>query len=666
MSNFHAFADLIRRRFDLLSKHELFVVGDDNRIFEQHYLASFPPGTNLVYKTNTEHDCSCCKNFIRNLGNVVAIIDGKVETVWDVKGAPAPYDTVAAAMDAFVKAQAITDVFRTTEHSFGAEQTKQLLEGGEVKRWNHFYGRVDARHRLPAERIGPIVGERRAAVQVFKRGLEELSVAALETVRELINNNSLYRGEEHKPALLQFIALQTAYQRLPSDQRELFIWANAMSPAARFRNTVIGTLVTDLSEGVDLEAAVRSFEAKVAPTNYKRPTALITPRMVDDAVAKLKELGLEHAVERRFAKISDVNVNNVLWVDNSVKDQMRGLKGLLMLATATKAPKKVVAQEVGIGEFMASVLPTASSIEILVGNNHLNNLMSLTAPVHADTGGLFKWNNDFAWAYAGNITDSIKEKVKKAGGNVTDAKMRISLAWFNFDDLDIHIATPGGKTIYFCNKFDGFGRLDVDMNAGGGRTREPVENVSWVEVPDGEYRVQVNQFSQRERTDVGCVVEIENDGNLTQLSYKKPLRGTVDIATVVVRNEKIVDIKPAEGTVGGSISMEKWGVKTETFVKVNTLMFSPNYWDDNAVGNKHWFFVLDGCKNDEPTRGIFNEFLRSDLEQHRKVFEVLGDKTKCPPTDDQLSGLGFSSTRSDTVCVRVTEGTRQKTFNVSF
>lgn len=664
MSDFHAFADRIRRRFDLLSKNELFVVGDDNRIFEQHYLASFPPGTNPVYKTNTEHDCSCCKNFIRNLGNVVAIIDGKIETVWDVKGAPAPYDTVAAAMDVFVKTQPITDVFRTTEHSFGAEQTKQLLEGGEVKRWNHFYGRVDARHRLPAERIGPIVGERRTTTEVLIRGLEELNPGAFETVLSLIESKALYRGEEHLRSIKEFQKLQKSYEALSSARdKNAFAWANAMSPAARFRNTVIGTLLTDISDGVDLEAAVRSFETKVAPTNYKRPTALITPRMVDDAVAKLKELGLEHAVERRFAKISDVNVNNVLWVDNSVKGQMQGLKGLLMPATATKAPKKVVAQEVGIGEFMTSVLPTASSIEILVGNNHLNNLMSLTAPVHADTGGLFKWNNDFAWAYAGNITDSIKEKVKKAGGNVTNAKMRISLAWFNFDDLDIHIYEPNGNRIYFGNKGN---KLDVDMNAGGGRTREPVENVSWVKVPDGEYRVQVNQFSQRERTDVGCVVEIENDGNLTQLSYKKPLQGTVDIATVVVRDEKIVDIKPAEDTVGGGISMEKWGVKTETFVKVNTLMFSPNYWDDNAVGNKHWFFVLDGCKNDEPTRGIFNEFLRSDLEQHRKVFEVLGDKTKCPPTDDQLSGLGFSSTRSDTVCIRVTEGTRQKTFNVSF
>lgn len=95
-------------------------------------------------------------------------------------------------------------------------------------------------------------------------------------------------------------------------------------------------------------------------------------------------------------------------------------------------------------------------------------------------------------------------------------------------------------------------------------------------------------------------------------------------------------------------------------------MYSPNYWDDNAVGNKHWLFMLDGCKNDEDTRGVYNEFLRSDLDQHRKVFEVLGNRTKCPVVDDQLSGLGFSSTKNDTVTAQVTTANGTRLFNINF
>jgi len=276
---------------------------------------------------------------------------------------------------------------------------------------------------------------------------------------------------------------------------------------------------------------------------------------------------------------------------------------------------------------------------------------------------LFKWDNGFGWSYNGNIADSIKEKVKSAGGNVTNAKMRVSLEWYNFDDLDIHIYEPGGNHIYFSNKS---GKLDVDMNAGGGTTRTPVENVSWTSMADGAYRVAVNQYNQRETSDVGCTIEIENAGNLTHLSYSKAVKGMVEFARITVAKGLITKITLADGIIASGIAQEKWGVTTETYVPVQTLMYSPNYWDSQQVGNKHWFFILEGCKNPDPTRGIYNEFLTQELEKHRKVFEVLGDKTKCPYTDNQLSGVGFSSTRGDSVVVNVTTTKGSKSFNVVF
>lgn len=49
--------------------------------------------------------------------------------------------------------------------------------------------------------------------------------------------------------------------------------------------------------------------------------------------------------------------------------------------------------------------------------------------------------------------------------------------------------------------------------------------------------------------------------------------------------------------------------------------------------------MLDDCKNPEPVRGFFNEYLNSELTPHRKVFEVLADKMKTPYQEHQLSGL---------------------------
>lgn len=665
--DFHPFATRVHRRFVEMSKDELFVVGTNADDLFAQYLASFPEGSNPIYKTRTEHDCTCCKNFVRNIGRVVRINNGKVESVWDVDGLQSPYTEVAAAMKEIVEGLPVTSLFRTKERQYGNEYTRQLLEGGVVKRWEHFHGQIGAAHlhAHPEE----VKGTFNTNAHVFRRGLEELSPAALEQVSELIRSRALYRGEEHLPAVQGFQKVQREFLKLKTDKaRNLFVFSKASDPAVRFRNTVIGTLVQDLSEGKDLEDAVRAFESKVAPTNYKRTTALITPRMVQDAMQTVRELGLEQALERRLANLSDVSVNNVLWVDRSVKGRMKGgVEDLLMAHAGGFMPSTSgldKATDISIDAFMRDVLPTAQSIDLYLRNTHTSNFMTLTAPVHPDTGKLFKWNNDFAWSYDGNITDSIREKVKTAGGNV-DARLRFSLAWYNYDDLDIHVEEPNGNHIYFGNKA---GKLDVDMNALAGRTRQPVENISYPKPADGTYKVWINQYQRRETTDIGFTIEVASSAGVSQLSYAKgmPDKQNVPVGAFKVKDAAIVEAKYGKDIVGTGVAQDKWGVKTESMTKVQTIMLSPNYWDENTVGNKHWFFILEGCRVDGPARGIYNEFLASSLEKHRKVFEVLGDKTKCPVTDEQLSGVGFSSTRGDTVTVSVKAERSTRLFNINF
>ena len=95
-------------------------------------------------------------------------------------------------------------------------------------------------------------------------------------------------------------------------------------------------------------------------------------------------------------------------------------------------------------------------------------------------------------------------------------------------------------------------------------------------------------------------------------------------------------------------------------------MLSPNHWDGRAVGNKHWFFLINNARNDAPARGLYNEFLRTDLDKHRKVFELVGAKTKVAPSDDQLSGLGFSSTKPAVVTVRLEHKRGRPLFIIHF
>lgn len=666
LMNFKPFMAAVAAQFARMSKHELYRVALSGDQIWAGYLSFFPPGTNPIFKTKTEHDGSYDRHFVRDVGNVVAVLpDGSLSSIWDAPNLEYPYAEICAKLSENVKTAPINGLFRTSESRIGHEANTVQRADGSTHRFDHFMVSIADRHRVTGLTVDTALGAAKSRCDVFQRGLKEITPAALATVIDLMEQKVLYRGEEFEAAVRAFREMQRAYigPMLTDHQANQFIWTNYNTPAAGLRNTVIGTLLTDLSEGVEVERALRAFEQKVAPTNYKRPTAAITPKMIAAAMTTLQELGLEKSVERRLATIHDISVNNVLWVDNSVRPQMKdGLADLLMKEVKT-TPKNINkhAVEIPIDNFMQEVLPQAESLEVFFASQFQGNLMSLTAPVHADAPPLFKWDNNFGWSYNGNITDSIKEKVKAAGGN-TNAVLRVSLAWFNYDDLDIHAECPDGY-IYFANRQ---GILDVDMNVFANHSRTPVENLSWSRPKDGVYKIRVHQFNRRETANVGFTIELENAGRVTQYSYPKAVGGYTPVIDFTVKDQKVTDIKVHPDITGQGIQQHKWGVTTEQFVKVRTVLNSPNHWDGHQTGNKHIFFILDRCLNDEPARGIYNEFLRPELEPHRKVFEILGNKTKCEVTSEQLSGLGFSSTKRESVLIRVSTSTSTKLYAVNF
>jgi hypothetical protein len=102
IDNFPKFAEIVAASFQRLVKADkVFVTAAEPDALYATYLGAFPEGTNPRYKERTEHDCSCCKQFVRRAGNAVAVgEDGRVRTIWDAAAekAPYPYNQVAAAL----------------------------------------------------------------------------------------------------------------------------------------------------------------------------------------------------------------------------------------------------------------------------------------------------------------------------------------------------------------------------------------------------------------------------------------------------------------------------------------------------------------------------------------------------------------------------------------
>ena len=99
----------------------------------------------------------------------------------------------------------------------------------------------------------------------------------------------------------------------------------------------------------------------------------------------------------------------------------------------------------------------------------------------------------------------LMDRLAREGGK--SGVVQISLAWDDYNDLDMHVFCPSGERIYFNNRKSACGgELDVDMNVRP-KSKKPIENVVWTDhAPDGEYKIGVHFYKhhRKRRTKRTC------------------------------------------------------------------------------------------------------------------------------------------------------------------
>lgn len=660
--------------------NSLFETDSDKDYLWNLYLDSFPEGTNPVYRKKRIYDCSACRQFIRNIGGAVYIDeDLNIHSIFEFDTGSKTFQPVMDAMATYVTSRPIVDIYFNDSSTVGIDKNRELLDNGTVQTWDHFFVTLPpTMYDTHKTQISIEKARIRDRKNVFKRSLDEISMDAIDTVLELIYSNTLYKGEEWKTYLEVLRENKELYMAVPEDKKEAYAWKRAIKlndAVGKIRNHSIGVLLTDISEGIDLDSAVRRYETIVAPTNYKRPKAIYTKKMLEEAKRKITELGYLDSLPRRFATLDDITVNNILF---SNKDAAKRISGDIfddMIEDIAVDPKKFSrVEEVSAEKFVNNVLPTSKSLEILLENRHVKNMVSLIAPVNKDAKSMFKWNNGFSWAYAGNITDSdIRENVKNAGGKI-DGALRFSIQWNEAGtdncDLDAHCVEPNGYEIYFGRARRPSvspmgGQLDVDIIHPNGDVA--VENITWGDsscMKEGAYIFYVHQYSGSARH--GFRAEIEFNGTIYSFDYDKTMRSGEKIRVAEVRMDQYGNFTLKELIPSSVSTREVWGLKTNSFAPVTVVMYSPNYWDDQqGIGHRHYFFMLKDCVNPEQPNGFYNEFLDNRLNEHKRVFEALGSKLAVASADDQLSGIGFSATKRNDLVVKV-KGATERIMKIKF
>lgn len=670
------------------------------------YINGFSASQNPVFRDpqSSVHNCNTDRHFIKRYGNIVALDENNsIMTMFDIDVAESDFETTVPNLSAWLKEAKIVAPFfeswneinvlpyekkiskQQTQFQLGiAEQYKQytkeevekfgVVEQGKVYTFNHFHVFVSAAFiDMGIKSVDSIVGEYRDAKNVFQRGMQEIPLDTLQLVNDLILQGSLLNGDAHLFKIQQFIELKKQYELVPVAQKDNWCWkASYKLPISKFRNELIGTLCVELAEGVELNEACKTWNKRVDPLNYMKAKAPITTSQIKQAQKFVEEEGYLASFDRRFATIDDIDVSEILHTnagDGAIKTaSLFDAVKATSVSTRHKRSHFNDITSISIETFMKEILPTATSVEAFLENRMDGNLVALITANEKNSKPLFKWSNNYSWTYNGNLAgkSQIKEAVKSAGGKV-DGVLRFSITWNESgndnSDLDNHCLEPNRNRIYFSSKVSptSGGHLDVDIITPNGKLA--VENITFPSIQkmqQGDYTFLVNQYSARNSQ--GFKAEIEFNGEVYNYEYKKAVNGNVEVAVVTLKNgvfsieHKLPETAP---------SKTLWGLESNEFHKVNLVSLSPNYWGENNVGNKHYFFMLEGCHSDTSLRSFHNEYLTGDLLAHRKVLEILAETTKLAPSKKQLAGIGFSSSVKDELIVRV-KGSHQRVLKIVF
>jgi hypothetical protein len=350
----------------------------------EEYLRQAPGGA------RQSRTCNCCRHFIQRFGSLVTISEtGEMESAIWPKDAPPAYRDAAYSLRNIIKRSNVTGVFRSNAKVWGTPRT------GE---WTHIALTAPA-NILSTSVVTTPNQEMAAKVEEYgmlERSLAEFSVDVVRQAVAILSTESLYRSEKVLGVAKWLLDLHESLAATKNKQaRANLKWlavAKAPPGYCHVRSGMIGTLLEDLAAGLPFETVKRKFGEKMNPLQYMRPQAPPSDGNIAQAekiVAALRSAG---ALERRFAKLSDIQC---IWLpkEPEAKAAKGGVFGHLTgrkqtTPVASGAPPQVMTWV----KFRDTVLPGAEAIEFLVPSDHRPYTAMVTS-VNPDAPNLLQWDN---------------------------------------------------------------------------------------------------------------------------------------------------------------------------------------------------------------------------------------------------------------------------------
>ena len=597
-----------------------------------------------IFRERPYWQCSTCKYTVRQIAKVVAITETYQKLPflqyflerYDIQY---NYPFLSKMFKEFInlcEKSIVSNIFYSQGRLIGVERNVEL-ESGLV--FNHFYCEVNSKY-LRKRDVNDSIQGLKATISKYYTHLD-----VLKDISFYINEGLVYRGIE-KESLVD-ATLQLLQQYDEGIDINLFVWRNVNSTVSYFNNDVISTLADSLIEGKDPEQAVREYNKKVAPMNYRQPkTDIISPTQIKQTELELQKLGYEDFTEGfSFASPQDISVLDTLWTNRKVTS--KGTLSSLLQANIKQPQVKLdKLQEINFEGFLES-LKSCKSIE--VDSSQLEKVVLVKDEFETP---IFAWDNHINFCYQTGLADvdDVTRRVAGQGGEI-DAKVRFSLYWENTDDLDLHLRK---NKIHICYSNKSHPKtafhLDIDMNVMD-PIRGAVENIFCQKFQEedftGEFVVFVHNFTYRELPQK-CILNTYVDNVLVKkFEFKNPpKKGKVNLVRFKLDRSKGVIFTWVNKELEKEVKLP---IK---YVEVDTVLLSPNYWL-RGRGNKHLFFLKKREQIDLTNLRPFNiEQLRPELVNHRKVLHLLSKKIEIKGKP-QLVGYGISFAKDRQIPIKI-------------
>lgn len=262
--------------------------------------------------------CRSCSKFLETYGNLVTITpDGTTKSVfWDETVVPPFFVKAVKAMRLRVEKARVSGVFHSAEKSWGIVSNK-----GPTRTWNHMSATPSARRlRDTTQTAFQAMAALTEDHGMLSRALNDCSMDVAGKTVSLIKSGALYRADKIEAAAQWFFSMHIVREAAKNKENATWLCvASAPTGFCHVRSNVIGSLLEDVKNGLDVKAIAARFAERMDPLTYRRPTAAPSAGQVDAAEKVVEALGVVPAFARRYANLADFRTPDaVLWTHAEV------------------------------------------------------------------------------------------------------------------------------------------------------------------------------------------------------------------------------------------------------------------------------------------------------------------------------------------------------------